>query len=241
MQNQDHTRLTFIQVAVVETKQRAAMLIAVEKVLSIISRCKIIEILHLDVETLGQAIGNLRSALVEIYSHILKFLATARRLKSKGYARMVVHGLFNPEEAEKFVKDCEKMEWRVDSEARNCESLYTREAYAESANRADVLHSLLLRFDQPLIRLDSRVGLMFTRLEESRQSKILQWISLIPYKDGHMTASRGRTEGTGRWLLHHPKFCQWRRSSSSSMLWLHGFRKSRSARRHRQVVAHKIY
>ena len=212
------------------------MLIAIEKLLSIISRCKIIEVLYLD-----QANGNLESALVEIYSHILKFLATARRLKGKGHARMALHGLLNPEEAENFVKDCESMERRVDSEARNCESLHTREANAESAKRVDILHSLLLSLDQPLARLDSRVGLMFKRLEESKQSEILQWISPIPYEDSHRTASRGRTEGTGRWLLNHRQFCQWRSTNSSSILWLHGFRKSGSPGRPRQVMADKIY
>jgi len=55
--------------------------------------------------------------------------------------------------------------------------------------------------------------------------KILDWISTIAYEDNHKTTAEGLLEGTGRWLRNKPEFQEWRASSVSGILWLHGKRK----------------
>lgn len=208
----------------VGSQQMSAILFGVEKVASIISRCKIYELLYLDSKSSEQAMKNLESALLAAYTLILLFLATVYRLYQKNSTTRALHGILNPDKIASFVEKCEKNERRIESEARNCESIYIRGAVNKSTERVEGLKQLLLSFEQPLCRLDSRVATMFTRLEESRQSEILRWISPIPYKDSHTSARSGRTQGTGSWLLEHSHFCEWQNSSSSTILWLHGFR-----------------
>lgn len=55
--------------------------------------------------------------------------------------------------------------------------------------------------------------------------QILQWISKSEYGAHHLSFRKQRLDGTGEWLLAHPKFQDWQNSSESSILWLHGIRK----------------
>ena len=203
----------------------AALLIGVEKVSSMISRCKIYESMYLEVQSPTQSIENLKSALVDAYTIIQDYLVTAHRLYDKSATTRTFYAMLNPDKITKFVNDCNAQEGVIEAAARFCENIYTREANRETAKRSEYLRQLLLTFNKPLSRLDSRVGAMFAQLENSKQSKILQWISPIPYQDSHMSAREGRTKETGRWLLQHPRFRKWRTSSSSTILWLHGSRK----------------
>lgn len=49
-----------------------------------------------------------------------------------------------------------------------------------------------------------------------------QWISNIPYAHvvKHDRVSRERAEGTGKWLLRHERYLEWRDLSISQILWL---------------------
>jgi ankyrin repeat domain-containing protein 50 len=69
------------------------------------------------------------------------------------------------------------------------------------------------------------VAALYDKLNETERLEILAWVSDIPYKSNHYTASRGRTGGTGEWLLIHERYREWRESSASMILWLHGSRK----------------
>lgn len=112
----------------------------------------------------------------------------------------------------------------MDYEAHICESTYNREMNVESISRAHELKRLLVELKEPMMRIDSRVAATFDILNSNKQSDILRWISSIPYEDNHKTACKGRTEGTGEWLLNHEQYRDWRGSSASMILWLHGFR-----------------
>ncbi|KAJ4860026.1 ankyrin repeats (3 copies) domain-containing protein [Trichoderma breve] len=59
-------------------------------------------------------------------------------------------------------------------------------------------------------------------IEQQMRTQILKAISTIPYGVHHKTASKGRLEGSGRWLLNKLAFIDWRKRSNSSVLWLHG-------------------
>lgn len=59
----------------------------------------------------------------------------------------------------------------------------------------------------------------------SKKLELLQWLSKIPYSKHHESVRSGRLEGSGLWLFEHPQYVQWRKSRSSSLLWLHGNRK----------------
>ena len=96
------------------------------------------------------------------------------------------------------------------------------------------LETVLASFQDPLVRTVDRIstlaeslvsGRIESQMEEER-IEILKWLSNVQYKKHHQTISKGLLEGTGSWLLEKPQCLEWRNSSVSSVLWLHGIRKS---------------
>ncbi|KAL7270204.1 hypothetical protein RUND412_007099, partial [Rhizina undulata] len=54
------------------------------------------------------------------------------------------------------------------------------------------------------------------------RSKILEWLSRVPFENHHFFIRPFRQDATGKWLLQKRDFISWKDSSSSSILWLHG-------------------
>ncbi len=203
----------------------AALFVGVEKVSSMISRCKIYELLYIDNGSSNESSKNLESALVSAYAVVQRFLVNAYWLSDKKAASNALHALLNPTKIVDFVKDCTVQETQIELAAEVCQRVYTKEANLESTKRVEDLRQHLLNFEKHLPGLVSQIAVMFTELEASRQSEILQWISPIPYHDSHVSALERRTEGTGQWLLRDSRFCTWQSSNSSTVLWLHGARR----------------
>lgn len=44
----------------------------------------------------------------------------------------------------------------------------------------------------------------------SRKLEILQWLSVVPYKEHHTLIDDDRLEGTGEWLLSKTEYKEWR-------------------------------
>jgi ankyrin repeat domain-containing protein 50 len=214
--------------AVAESQQMGALLIGVEKVTYLASRCKIYEILYLYNKQSGQAatnlkpavtnperaVANLESALVTLYAAVLRFLATTNRLYDKSFGTRAIHSILSPDQVVKFVDECQKLETRVDIEANNCERTCSQ-----------TVREKLADLQEPITRTDSRVAALYDRLNESERLEILAWVSNIPYESYHYTARKGRTDKTGQWLLRHELHREWRESSASMILWLHGIRR----------------
>lgn len=59
--------------------------------------------------------------------------------------------------------------------------------------------------------------------------KILDWLSRVDYEKDHQGAKNDRLEGTCGWLFEKQAFLEWRASSASGILWLHGDRKINNA------------
>jgi hypothetical protein len=215
------------------------LLVGVEKVTYLIDRCKIYEILYLyDMQTgqamedsksalmqADQAMANLESALVALYAAMLSFLALANRLYDKNITTRTIHALLNPNEVADFISKCQTLEEWVNIEAESCEHTCRRIAHAKLDQCMEKLKELLVELREPIIRVDCRVAALWDRSTQSEHSNILRWASDIPYEDNHYAAREGRTAGTGQWLLMHDRYREWRGSSASMMLWLHGSRK----------------
>ena len=103
-----------------------------------------------------------------------------------------------------------------------------------SRESASKLEALLDSFQSPLVRTVDQIWNLTESLSHSQtQSQlngerlnILLWLSPVQYKKHHQSICNGLLEGTGSWLLEKPQFVKWRNSSVSSVLWLHGIRKS---------------
>ena len=200
-----------------------ALLTRVEKVSWLINRCQIYERLYLrdtkaKTNQERQALENLESALGALYSAILETLAKAIGDYDKTARQRILSGVFDPNEIAGIIDRLNELENRVEKEASNCKSTLDQKTFEE-------LERLLEDLEKPIFRIDSRVEKLQDILERSEQSNILTWVSQIPYEENHNTARAGWTKGTGQWLLAHKRYREWRASSASTILWLHGFRK----------------
>jgi hypothetical protein len=61
------------------------------------------------------------------------------------------------------------------------------------------------------------------KLDKDREA-IIQWLSSTDPSTNHQVACKKCQTGTGRWLVDHTEFQEWR-SIHNSLLWLHGIRK----------------
>ncbi len=103
-----------------------------------------------------------------------------------------------------------------------------------SRESASKLEASLASFQEPLVRTVERISTLTESLAHGQNEsqmkderrRILQWLSVVQYKKHHQSISKGLLEGTGLWLSERPQFVEWRNSSVSSVLWLHGIRRS---------------
>jgi ankyrin repeat domain-containing protein 50 len=205
---------------VAESQQMGALLVGLDTVTNLINRCKIYEILYLNDGQAGQAFSNLEIALVKLYAAMLRFLASANVLYDSNTGVRILRALLEPNKVADFVDQCEKLQAQVDVEANNCDHTDNRVAHARMAE----LERLLVDLTAPIIRTDRQVTKLWDRLNDSKRTKILAWASSIPYEDNHYTARQGHVASTGEWLLNHERYREWRGSSASMILWLHGIR-----------------
>ena len=219
-------RLTYGQSVVADSQQRGHLLIGLEQVTNLISRCRVYEILYLDDTQLGQALVNLQAALIALYAAMLRFLATANLDYDKNTASRAIRAVLKPDEVLKYIQSCRGLEKRVFKEAAICGSIYTHNLHTISKEQTDRLEQLLKELREPIVHIDDRVKKLWNLVNRSEQHDILCWISPVPYEENHRTARGERVPDTCQWLLMHQEYCQWRRSSVSSMLWLHGIRES---------------
>src|ERR1700712_3035602 len=106
-----------------------AILIGVEKIGVLASRCKVYEILlgsAIRNGESGQAITNAQSGIVSLYTAMLQFLSCAIRIYHKNTASRTVSALILPSEVPDFVTKCNELATRVDTEIQNCERMHGR-------------------------------------------------------------------------------------------------------------------
>lgn len=60
--------------------------------------------------------------------------------------------------------------------------------------------------------------------------KMLAWISTMRYSEHHDHTRKHRLKDSGMWFISHPSYVQWRQSTTSCVLWVHGIRKSSTPR-----------
>ena len=214
--------------AVAERDQMAILLTGVERLTNITSRCRIYEILYLDgiqsKESEGPikpAFDHLSEVLITLYTAVLRFLAKALRALRKSGIHRAQSAIFNPGMFEGLSEQLQVLDAEVVAAAANCKGACNRNAYRDMGRVIGILKDL----EEPVQRIDLGVQVLLQNVGAERRTKILQWISAIPYEDNHNTACIGHTSGTGEWLLQHETYIKWRTSPTCNILWLHGIRK----------------
>lgn len=101
-------------------------------------------------------------------------------------------------------------------------SQVARESQVRQAKDLQRLHLILLEIEKPMQRAEHDSEVSVRIVEAIERKKIFSWISRIPYQKHHAESRKRVLAGTGRWLFTHPSFLQWKHSSLSEILWLHG-------------------
>jgi hypothetical protein len=202
---------------VIESVQMCALLASVEKIVHIIDRGQVYELVYKDGIS-KQSLEHLQSALVELYSASLELLANSAKLFAQNTAVRTLYAIFHPGETGGLVSRLVELETKLRDEALLCES--------ERSSAADArLTNLLRGLDAPLTRIDEGVAALLEYVSDSKRMEILDWVSTIPHGKHHNRVKEKRTADTCDWLLRHERFREWEGSSSSILLWLQGSRK----------------
>jgi hypothetical protein len=205
-----------------------ALLLGLDRILYLINRCRIYEILYLRTSEPMEGLDHLRSALVILYAIILQFLSKAIRQFGKSTPSRAFHAFSCTDDIAAFEKKSQAQEEQVEIAAESCERFNTRSARAEWVRNVGELKHMLADLKEQnnlFSHIETRVTGLWTRSSEDERSEILCWTSDIPYQDHHLLACTGRTAGTAEWLLHHSQYRKWKSSKEPMILWLHGIRK----------------
>ena len=203
---------------VIEDAEMCALLVSVEKIIRIINRGRLYELVYTRDSTPEDALQTLQTALVKLYSASLELLANSTKLFSKNTAERTVYAILNPDKTSGIISTLAERETDLGREVQVCES--SRSA-AVDGRLTEILHGL----DAPLTRVDKGVCALLERVEEKERLETLEWISAIPYGKHHNAVKEFRTFHTCEWLLRHERFRKWEDTSSSVILWLRGSRK----------------
>ncbi|KAJ2988525.1 hypothetical protein NUW58_g3928 [Xylaria curta] len=200
-----------------ECESLAAMMGCVTQVLLLVRCSAIYEKVYLtDIPyESSQAASHLREALINLYSKILLLLARAKNDLNKSNSKRFLHALLNGGEGENLIQDMDKAEKQVELARQACEAVQTQRHNTEA-------RKLLQTLDKPLRHIDNAVEAILEEVLVDKRAKMLNSFSAVAFGDQHLRRTKLRTEGTGKWLLKHPKFYNWETSSSSSILWLAG-------------------
>ena len=195
----------------------------------------------------------LESSIIALYASILVFFSKCRKYFDLGLAQRIARSIAHvPEHLDnKYLEkiavndsNVRKLTSCIDGErtqlshaqqslmSDNIDSL-GRKIEIQQRESASKFEALLASFQGPLVRTVERISTLTEGLTHSKPEsevkeerfRILFWLSDVQYKKHHQTISKGLLEGTGSWLLRNPQFLEWRNSSVSSVLWLHGIRR----------------
>lgn len=203
---------------VTESTQMCALLASTERIVRIIKRGQVYEVVYTPENTPKVALENLQSALVQLYGASLKLLANSRVLFSKNMAARTVYAILNPNETADLFSNLKELETRLGSEVQACES---GRSAATDSHLSDLLRSL----NTPLTRIDETVCALLEQVSSKERLEIFEWISPVPFGKHHNTVKEARVPGTCDWLLEHNRFRGWEDTSSSVILWLQGSRR----------------
>ena len=219
-----------LQVAVSESRQMGALLIGLKTAFYTINRLKVYLDFVCDLPE-APARANFESSLTELHALILQFLAKAIRIYQKNVLSRAFDSFWKHDEVINFETECCKIGARVEIEARNCDRSLSKLQQEDAARHGEGLRKLtkelknLQETKDSIDKMETGIAMLWNSLVEDKQAAILEWTSDIPYLDNHLTARKGRTEGTGEWIFHHARYEEWETSHQPMILWLHGIRK----------------
>jgi hypothetical protein len=137
------------KVALSDSNQRAVLVTGIELALYVSNRLKV----YLDIcahLSPSLATDNLRRSLVNLYVHILTFLAHAIRIQQKRRVLKVMHALWDSGVLVQFEEESDKLCERASEEARICDSRASVEAQLQSLDEIHHVHTSVMRLEDKI-------------------------------------------------------------------------------------------
>ncbi|KAI4129777.1 MAG: hypothetical protein LQ338_002087 [Usnochroma carphineum] len=236
----------FLQLSVNDLQTFGAMAEGLETVSSHITRCALYEQLYLSRPS--KVRPDLELILLRFYTAILTYLARARRYYAKSTLRRLTASVLVTSESMDAslariaaVRDeVERCTYLVDSELlRDTSQALSKTQASVDELAADIkslnvdaadsqeskfqsLKAILVSFEQPILRTATQVSDLHTSLKKEQRRQILSWLSSVRYREHHRSSFSAVMPGSCSWLLHKREYIDWKTSSCSAILWIHG-------------------
>ncbi|KAL8710758.1 MAG: hypothetical protein Q9220_004776 [cf. Caloplaca sp. 1 TL-2023] len=153
----------------------------------------------------------------------MELMARARHYYGKSTLRRLGASLVVTADA---IEQCLNEVGRGFNDLEHCAHLIDRSLALDLSETQDAnyqsLTILLASLEQPALRTVSLISDLHSNLKSNERRKLLSWLSTIRYREHHKTAYSTVMRGSGQWLQRKPAFTDWKTSSSSSTLWIHG-------------------
>ncbi|KAL7959098.1 hypothetical protein V8C34DRAFT_280894 [Trichoderma compactum] len=201
----------FMKTHVAQCEDLVAIFGCAEKVLSVMRRGAVYEIVYLQDAPSSDATENLKVVLLHLYKALLQLLSHALERLNEGQGRQFLHALISPGKGAGLVSVLSDHEHKLSTAVQACGAVQLQEH-----------QSLLQSLSAPLRRVDENVKTLVEHLQEKSLDDALDYISAIRIGKHHFEKRETRAPETCEWLLKHRRFLEWEESSCSSTLWLQG-------------------
>jgi hypothetical protein len=201
------------------------MLEGMELAADLISRSTIVENLYLAQASIPSAsTRHLEQSLLKLYVKILLFMADAVRYFDQSKLSRVGKGLLQPAEVgiQKQILEIIREQNNVDSAIQHVKAQLDQDRNVVIDTQFVALRDLLYAMQTTSQGLYDQMTAIIDELQRDQENRLLNWLSSIPHSHYHENVRKGRIAGTGQWLLRKTAYIDWKGSSQSSMLWLHG-------------------
>ena len=208
----------------IDSEKLGVIFDGIEMITNMIGRYAIFEELYLREQT--KATDTLKPAIIKLYASMLTFLAEAKHYYAQKTGIRIVKSAFRISQRDmvKLGEDIQDEQVAVDEVARLIDAEYLRTASQDIKAASSDMREALSQWERPIQHVNDQLEGLVKNLEGTKKLEILRWISKMPYTQHHETVRKGRLENSGLWLFDQPDYMKWRKSRSSSLLWLHGIR-----------------
>ncbi|ERF76446.1 hypothetical protein EPUS_07326 [Endocarpon pusillum Z07020] len=212
--------LFLLQIAINDGQIFGAMVEGVELVSNTTARYAILEKIYLGEGKAFTMHDQLSTALVKLYMSILRYLSKAKKYFSENTAKRMVKSTVCSAEASvhTYLSIISKKAASVDSCIRVLDAKGMQKLHIRSRR----LEELLLGLEQPIRRSAIQLSEIHDHLKRNERAKILTWLSVVPTNLHHTIEGENFMPASCSWIDRHPGYVQWRKSSESSVLWIHG-------------------
>lgn len=201
----------FMKTHVAQCEDLVAIFGCAEKVLSVMRRGAVYEIVYLQHAPPSNSTEDLKDVLFNLYKALLQLLSHALERLNEGQGRQFLHALISPEKGAELVSALSDHEHKLSMAVQACGAVQLQDH-----------QNLLQSLSAPLRHVDENVKTLVEHLQEKSLDDALDYISTIPIGKHHFEKRETRVPETCEWLLKHRRFLEWEESSHSSTLWLQG-------------------